>query len=138
MTTTFSYSSLVLPLDGSSTSTPNSAYESLGLDSDILGDGVYQVTGIKETTGGWGGGTMNQVDVSTLADTPFTTTGGGDYVVPTGYIGFIFDLGTGKVAVGAVEPVQVLTAQHYGAAADLTKSFFYQVTIKDTNVDPLF
>jgi hypothetical protein len=137
---TYAFSSLELNLDGSNNPTPtaNSYYEGLGVDSDILGDGVYQVTGIKETTGGWGGGTMNEVNVSTLADTPFTTTGGGNYVVPTGYIGFLIDLGTGNTAVGAVEPLQILTAQRYGAAADLTESFLYQVTIKDTNVEPLF
>ena len=78
-----------IPLNGGTAPAPiaNSVYLPLAIISSHLTDSVWQVTGITDTNGGYGGGTANVVNVSTLTDTPFTTTGGGDYVFSAGFTG---------------------------------------------------
>src|SRR3984957_1735678 len=86
---TIAYSSVSIPLNGGTAPAPiaNSVYEPLAVVSVRLTDNVWQVLGITDTNGGWGGGTPYSVNVSTLVDTPFTTTGGADYVFGKGFSG---------------------------------------------------
>ena len=143
-TITFAHSSFVLPFTGSSNPTPtaNSVYNPLGLDTLQLGNGVWQVTGISDTDGGWGGSksVANVTNVSTLANTPFTTVGGGDYSLPSGYEGDLFALGTDEVGLGLIVSVDQSGSgpgnPEVGLAADLTSNFVYPISIVNTNVAP--
>ncbi len=139
----YAFSAVSMPLNGGTAPAPiaNSVYAPLAIISSHLSDSVWQATGITDTDGGYGGGTANSVNVSTLADTPFTTTGGGDYVFPAGFAGEFFAISSNNIALGFLfnEPAVVqgtATLQEDGAAADLTKNFLYPVSLTNTYVQP--
>ena len=111
-----------IPLNGGTAPAPiaNSAYEPLAVISARLFDSVWQVTGITDTDGGFGGGTANMVNVSNLTDTPFTTTGGGDYVFSTGFIASFYAISSNNIALGAFENAPAVSRakpQHYRRTA---------------------
>ena len=139
---TITYSAVSMSPNGGTAPAPiaNSVYGALAIISNRLTDNVWQVTGITDTNGGYGGGTANSVNVATLADTPFTTTGGGDYVFSPGYIGSLFAISSNNIAIGDfVNEPAILTGgtlQEYGAAADLSKNFLYPVVLTNTLVTP--
>ncbi|MGP0020214.1 MAG: beta strand repeat-containing protein [Candidatus Sulfotelmatobacter sp.] len=140
---TIAYSAVSIPLNGG-TAPPaikNSVYSPLAFITAQLTYSVWQVTGITDTDGGFGGGTANTVDVSTLADTPFTTTGGGDYVFGAGFLGYIEALSSNNIAVGVFEnepgfEYNANPLQENGAAADLTSNFLYSIVLTNTYVTP--
>jgi hypothetical protein len=140
---TTAYSAVSIPLNGGAAASPiaKSAYLPLADISIRLTDGVWQVTGITDTDGGLGGGTANLVNVSNLTDTAFTTTGGGDYVLPAGFNGVLEGISSNNVAIGFFENSAAVSAgkasfQEFGAAADLTTNFFYPVVLQNTYVQP--
>jgi hypothetical protein len=140
---TYAFSAVSIPLNGGTAPAPiaNSAYEGLAIISARLTDSVWQVTGITDTDGGYGGGTANVVNVSNLTDTPFTTTGGGNYVFSTGFVGSLFAISSNNVAVGFLDNAPALssgtgTLQEDGLAADLTTNFLDPVVITNTVVTP--
>jgi hypothetical protein len=139
---TIAYSAVSIPLNGGTPPAPikNSVYSPLAVITPQLTYTVWQVTGITDTNGGFGGGTANTVDVSTLADTPFTTTGGGDYMFGPGFLGGLEALSSNNVAVGFFENEPALisggTLQEIGAAADLTTNFLYPIALTNTYVTP--
>jgi hypothetical protein len=141
---TITYSAVSRPLNGGTAPAPiaNSIYAPLAVITAQLSYNVWQLTGITETDGfGWGGGTANLVDAGTLADTPFTTTGGGNYVLGAGFSGGLEALSSDNIAVGFFEnepafasgaaPLQVI-----GAAADLTTTFLYPIVLTNTYITP--
>ncbi len=139
----FAFSAVSIPLNGGTAPAPiaKSVYLPLAIISSHLTDSVWQVTGITDTNGGYGGGTANSVNVGTLADTPFTTTGGGDYVFSAGFTGQLFAISSNNIALGFLfnEPAVIqgsATLQEDGAAADLTKIFLYPVSLTNTYVVP--
>ena len=139
---TFAYSAVSIPLNGGTAPAPiaNSTYEQLGVIAPRLTYDVWQVTGITDTNGGWGGGTANSVNVSTLADTPFTTTGGGDYVFGKGYSAGLEAISSNNIAIGILDNFSALsggaTLVEDGVAVDLTTNFFYPVVLTNTYVLP--
>jgi hypothetical protein len=139
---TIAYSAVSIPLNGGTAPAPiaNSAYEQLAVISGRLSYSVWQVIGITDTNGGWGGGTAYTVNVSTLVDTPFTTTGGADYVFGKGFSAGLEAISSNNIAIGILNNSSALasgaTPQEDGVAADLTKSFFYPVVLTNTNVLP--
>ena len=142
-TPTIAYSAISIPLNGGTAPAPirNSIYSPLAVITPQLTYTVWQVTGITDTNGGFGGGTANTVDVSTLADTPFTTTGGGDYIFGAGFLGGLEALSSNNVAVGIFEnePGLIYNGtpfQQNGAAADLTSNFLYSIVLTNTYVTP--
>src|ERR1700722_5980887 len=141
-TPTIAYSAVSIPLNGGTApaAIKNSLYAPLAVITAQLTYNVWQVTGITDTDGGYGGGTANTVNVSTLADTPLTTTGGGDYVFQAGFVGGLEALSSNNIAVGIFEnePAVVSGAklQQIGVAADLTKSFLYPIVLTNTYVTP--
>jgi hypothetical protein len=141
-TPTIAYSSVSIPLNGGTAPAPiaNSVYEPLAVVSVRLTDNVWQVLGITDTNGGWGGGTAYTVNVSTLVDTPFTTTGGADYVFGKGFSAGLEAISSDNVAIGILDNSSALasgaTLQEDGIAADLTKNFFYPVVLTNTYVLP--
>src|SRR4029077_17343958 len=117
----------------------NSVYGALAIISTRLTDSVWQVTGIHDTNGGYGGGTANVVNVSNLTDTPFTTTGGGHYVFSPGFVGSLFAISSNNIAVGFLDNAPAVISgtgslQEDGLAADLTKNFLDPVVITNTVV----
>jgi hypothetical protein len=79
--------------------------------------------------------------VSNLTDTPFTTTGGGNYVFSTGFVGSLFAISSNNVAVGFLDNAPAViagtgTLQEDGLAADLTKNFLDPIVITNTVVTP--
>jgi len=140
---TYAYSAVSIPLSGGTPPAPiaNSVYGPLAIISNRLTDSVWQVTGITDTNGGYGGGTANSVNVASLADTPFTTTGGGDYVFSPGFIGSLFAISSNNIAIGFLNNEQAVISgtgslQEDGAAADLSKNFLYPVVLTNTLVLP--
>ncbi len=139
---TIAYSAVSIPLNGGTAPAPiaNSIYGALAIVSNRLTDSVWQVTGITDTDGGYGGGTANSVNVAGLADTPFTTTGGGNYVFSTGFIGSLFAISSNNIAIGDFfnEPAVLLGGQLQveGVAADLSKNFLYPIILTNTEVFP--
>jgi hypothetical protein len=128
-------SAVSMPLDGGSAAKPiaNSVYESLeGIsNSGKFTNRVWQVTGITDTNGGWGGGTANIVDVGTLADTPFTTVGGKDYIFTTGFGGVLSAISSNNIAAGTFsnsplfDSGSAASLLENAAAADLTSNFLW-------------
>ena len=140
---TRAFSAVSIPLNGGAAPAPiaNSVYEPLAIISFHLTDSVWQVTGITDTNGGYGGGTANLVNVSNLTDTPFTTTGGGHYVFAAGFSGSLAAISSNNVAIGIINNSAAVlsgggTLQEDGAAADLTSDFLYQISITNTEVVP--
>ena len=137
------FSAVSIPLNGGKAPAPiaNSVYAPLAIISSQLTDHVWQVTGITDTNGGYGGGTANAVNVSNLTDTPFTTTGGGNYVFSSGFTGALFAISSNNIALGFINNAAGVisgggTLQEDGAAADLTKDFLYPVSLTNTEVLP--
>ena len=139
---TIAYSAVSIPLNGGTAPAPiaNSAYEQLAVISPRLTYNVWQVIGITDTNGGWGGGTAYSVNVSTLVDTPFTTTGGADYVFGKGFSAGLEAISSNHIAIGILDNSSALaggaTFQQDGAAADLTTNFLYPVVLTNTYVLP--
>jgi hypothetical protein len=140
---TRAYSAVSIPLNGGQAPPPiaNSVYEPLAIISSHLTDSVWQVTGITDTNGGYGGGTANLVNVSNLTDTPFTTTGGGHYVFAAGFSGSLAAISSNNIAIGIINNSAALlsgggTLEEDGAAADLSSDFLYQIKITNTEIVP--
>jgi hypothetical protein len=140
---TIAYSAVSIPLNGGTAPAPiaNSVYSPLAIITAQLSYTVWQVTGITDTDGGYGGGTAKTVNVSTLAETPFTTTGGGDYVFGAGFSGGLEALSSNNIAVGIFENEAGFISngtplQENGAAADLTSNFLYSIVLTNTYVTP--
>jgi hypothetical protein len=152
-TATTQYSSIALEPGSTSSATPtaNSIYGAFGtLGSAATGLG-WQITGITDTNGGMGGGTLNLTDVSTLTNTPLTTTGGGNFIVPAGYHssflekeGTLTAISSTGIAGGYLLNENQSTvsssnpANKYGViglAIDLNKGFVLKEEVPATNVD---
>jgi hypothetical protein len=139
---TIAYSAVSIPLNGGTAPAPiaNSAYEQLAVVSPRLTYNVWQVIGITDTNGGWGGSTAYSVNVSTLVDTPFTTTGGADYVFGKGFSGGFAAISSPNIAIGILENSSAVsggaTLVEDGAAVDLTTNFLYPVVLTNTYVLP--
>jgi hypothetical protein len=124
----FAYSSTATALNAKApTPTINSAYESLGMS------GVWQAKGITDTDGGFGGATMNEVNVTTLADSPLTTTGGGVFHIPAHHGAFLIEAGSASVAVGTLTGTSAAPTE-IGLACDVAGKFVIEETDLNTNV----
>ncbi|MGH8210264.1 MAG: hypothetical protein ACREU6_11850, partial [Steroidobacteraceae bacterium] len=105
------------------------------VDPSGLSGAVLQVTGINDTVAGptFGGGTVNAVNVATLASTPLLTTPGGTtaYKIPSGDVLALSELsntiGGGVISNGA-------SATSMGAAYDLSHDLFVPVTLTSSNL----
>jgi hypothetical protein len=138
---TYAWSSIAFPSGGPYTGTPlaNSAYEDLGELATKLSGVTWRVKGITDTGGGVGGSNVYQTDIETLVDTAMTTTGGGNYTVPTGYIGIIEGISTAGIAIGDFLPEFATTPQpSLGVAVDTTKKFLLPLQLSNTDVEVFF
>jgi hypothetical protein len=101
-----------------------------------LAGNIWQVKGITDTGGSYGGGTINLVSVSSaLTATALTTTDGAAYTVPSGYYVTLVGFYGTDVATGALsEPT---TGASIGAAVDVSKHVILPISLTNTNVTPL-
>ena len=134
----YAYSAVSMPLNGSGGPAPiaKSVYAPLAVLSSRLTDSVWQVTGITDTNGAFGGGTANLVNVSGLVATPFTTTGGGHYVFSAGFSAALEAIASNNTTVGIIYKSVGSTTQYDGAAADLTGHFLLQISLTNTEIIP--
>jgi len=131
--TTFSYSSEVLTPGGTvkMALTSNSVF--LYDAASYLSGAAVQVTGITDTAGGYGGGTLNAVSLGTLASTAMTTTGGAAYKLPAGFDpGFVQIANT--IGAGVLAPISGTGAATQGGAFDLSKDLIVPISLTNTNV----
>ncbi|MFZ0305284.1 MAG: hypothetical protein WAL75_21515 [Terracidiphilus sp.] len=134
-----SYSSQVLTTSGAlAAKSSNSVLASFGPLSTELEGSLLEIDGITDTKGGYGGGTVNSVGLTSLKPTPFTTASGSAYTVPAGYVisldGFY---GTG-VGTGFLFSVADPTAPYIGAAVDVTQDAILPISLANSSVSPLF
>ena len=150
--TTTQYSSIALQPGSTSSATPaaNSVYGAFGTLGSAATGLAWQITGITDTNGGMGGGALNLTDVTTLTNTPLTTTGGKDFVVPAGY----HSLGRSQGSLTAISSTGIAggillnenektvsgssSTNKYGAIAlaiDLNQGFILPVEVPATDVE---
>jgi hypothetical protein len=127
--TIFSYSSEVLTPSGAVLQPVLANSTFLGRTSEFSG-AVFQIRGITDTAGGYGGGGLNSLNIAnSLASTPFTTTGGLAYAVPQNYGGFLLGLsntiGAGDLTSGALQT---------GVAYDISQQLIVPIGMANTNV----
>jgi hypothetical protein len=137
--TTISFSSQVLRASGASVqpASTDTVWQSFGAFSTELAGDIWQVKGITDTTGTYGGGTMNLVNVSSsLTPTALTTTNGDAYTVPAGYYASLDGFYGTTIATGAFSPASA-TAASIGAAVDVSKHVIVPLSLANTNVLPL-
>jgi hypothetical protein len=130
---TYSYSSEVLTPDGTVKQAllPNSAF--LERTSEFSG-GIFQIKGITDTGGGYGGAGVYSVDLGTLAATAFATTGGATYTVPAGYMSGFFGVSNG-IGVGALSNTGSSAALQV-TAYDLTQHLMLSASLANTDIRP--
>jgi hypothetical protein len=137
--TTTTYTGFAIPPSDPTkqTEVKNAVYESFGILTSELSGSVWQVEGITDTDGGWGGGTVNHVNVTTLAGTEFKTTGGVVYKMPASYLGFLEGFLSDNIAAGALLHEQSASfpkSATFGVAADLSEDFLLPIKLANTNV----
>jgi len=134
-----SYSSQVLSAAGSvkQASAANTFMGSFGtLTTELDGD-VWEIQGITDTSGGYGGGTIDELNVGTLAKTALTTTGGAGYAIPTGYAMSLIGFYGTNIAVGGFVPVASQKGNSIGAAVDVSQHCILPISLSNTNGAPL-
>lgn len=115
---------------------------------------VYQIQGITETDGGFGGGNFYQVAVSNTPTATELTSTGGTYVIPSAPAGAEYTIGgvpgpestpgsfgflNNNVAMGAVATSNYLNPTDYdsiGLLIDTSKAVLLPVAVPYTNVTP--
>jgi hypothetical protein len=133
-----SYSSSVLSATGAVQLTQsNTVLGSFNTLSTELSGSVWEVEGITDTNGAYGGGTIKQLDVATLSTTSLTTTGGSAYVVPSGdFVSLVGFTGT-TTAVGSAIPFSSATAGSVGLIMDEASHLIATIEFNNSNVVPL-
>ena len=76
---------------------------------------------------------MNVVNVSTLADSALTTTGGGVYHIPAHYEAYLIEVCTAKIGCGGLFPTNSTEPQR-GLASDVAGKFIIEEADTNTNV----
>jgi hypothetical protein len=126
---TFSYSSEVLTTSGSVLQ-PLLANSTFLSQTTAFSGAAFQIRGITDTAGGYGGGSLNSISITnSLTSTPFTTTGGGAYAVPQNYgailLGLSNTIGAGDLTSGALQT---------GVAYDISQQLIVPIGMANTNV----
>jgi hypothetical protein len=132
------FSSQVLTAGGTvQQTTPNAVLGSFGtLTTELQGD-VWEIQGITDTSGGYGGGTIAQLNVGSLAKTAVTAAGGAAYTVPAGYGMSMTGFYGTSVAVAQLYSLNSIT-QHFAAGAiDVSQHVILPLSLANTNVSPM-
>ena len=117
-------------------SSTHSVWQSFGPFATEIQGSVLEITGITDTDGGFGGGSLDLVTVgSTGSPSKITLTGGGSYKVPASYLlSFIGFNGT-SVASGILSSVKGEASM--GAALNAATKVIVPLSLADTNVQPM-
>jgi hypothetical protein len=136
---TVSYSSQVLTAGGTLAATlPNAVLGSFGPLSPQLDGNILEIDGITDTNGGYGGGTINSVSLTSLAPTPLTAAGGTAYAVPAGYALSLGGFYGTSIGTGFMFSVANPTAPYIGAAVDVSQHVILPINLANTSVIALF
>jgi hypothetical protein len=137
--TTVSFASQVLSATGSPILPPSTAavWQSFGVFSTELSGYVLQITGITDTTGSYGGATLNLMNVASLsaAPIPLTTPGGATYVVPTG--NSLSTTGFYGTTIAVAQFISETSGTVFSAALDVSQHLILPLNLANTNVAPL-
>ncbi|MFI5284295.1 MAG: hypothetical protein ACHQ0J_14350 [Candidatus Dormibacterales bacterium] len=93
----------------------------------------FQVQGITDTGGGYGGATLYNVDIGTLAAHALTTTGGAAFKVPAGDLVSMFGESN---TIGAGVFINLMAGGDTGVAFDLSQLLIVPVSVSNANVTP--
>jgi len=115
----------------------NAVWESFGVHTTELAGNVLEVKGITDTNGAYGGGTLKQVDVSTLTAIPLRADGRA-YVVPSGYLVNLSGMYGTNIAAGILTSIEQPQPASIGAAIDVSQHIIVPISIKGTNVTTWF
>jgi hypothetical protein len=98
----------------------------------VKGGYIFQVQGITDSAGGYGGGKLYGVSIATGAATAYTTTGGGDFIVPETYSLDLVQLSleTGGGVMGSSKTGDDRRGLIYNSSTRVIAP----ITIADTNV----
>jgi hypothetical protein len=131
---TAGYSSQVMTAGGTlEQSASNTVIASFGtLSTELAGD-VYEISGITDTSGSYGGGTVELLNVGSLAGTPMTTTDGAAYTLPAGYLISMFGFYNTNIAVGTLLS-RTPAVPEIGTAVDVSKHCILPIALANTNV----
>jgi hypothetical protein len=133
------YSSEVRSTSGSlAAKLPNTVLASFGTFSTELDANIWEVAGITDTKGTYGGGTVKLVNVESLASTSLTTTSKSPYVVPAGYVVGLSGFYGTSIANGFLISAGNPAAPSMGAVVDVSKQVIVPIGLTNTNVASLF
>ncbi len=134
-----SYSSEVRSTSGAlAAKLPNTVLSSFGTFATEMDGNIWDVAGITDTKGTYGGGTINLVNVASLAATPLTTTSEKAYVVPAGYIVSMGGFSGTGVANGFLVSASDPATPSMGVVVDVSEHLIVPIGLTNTNVTPLF
>jgi hypothetical protein len=137
--TTASFSSQVLSSIGSPILPSSSAavWQSFGVFSTELSGYILRISGITDTTGSFGGATLNLMNVASLsaAPIPLTTPGGTSFVVPAGNA--LSTTGFYGTTIAVAEFISETTGTVFSAALDVSQHLILPLNLTNTNVTPL-
>jgi hypothetical protein len=92
---------------------------------------LFQLQGITDTNGGSGGAKLYGVNIASGAATPYTTTGGGDYVVPTDHGMFVVPISS---VIGVGDTVLIKSSHTDGLVYNSTTHVIVTVSLPNTDV----
>jgi hypothetical protein len=138
--TTVTFASQVLDPNGAGSTistSPNAVWQSFGVFTTELSGYVLQITGITDTTGGYGGAKLNLYDTASLSAAPvaLTTSGGAAYTVPANTVLSVSGISGTTVAEAVF--FSETTGNSFGAAVDVSKHAILPLTFTNTNVTPV-
>jgi hypothetical protein len=133
------YASQVLdPTTGTSVlpASTHSVWQAFGAFTGELDGTVLEISGITDTDGGYGGGSLELVLVgSTTSPGKITLTGGATYKVPATYLLSLTGFYGTPIATGGL--VSVSGGLSVGAVVNVTDKVIVPISVADTNVLPL-
>jgi hypothetical protein len=98
---------------------------------------ILRITGITDTTGSFGGATLNLMNVVSLssAPIPLTTPAGATFVVPAGNA--LSTTGFYGTTIAVTEFISETTGTVFSAALDVSQHLILPLNLTNTNVAPL-
>jgi hypothetical protein len=115
--------------------TANSTFQ--GLINPFGGD-VFEISGITDTGGTYGGGTLYDVAIAGLAATPFKTQAASPFTIPAGYSGIFVGL-SNTIGEGFITNAETAsgTPTTVAYAFDQSQKLIVPVSVAGTTLSPL-
>jgi len=132
------YSSQLLSSSALVGNFPDTVLGTFGPLSPELDGNILEIDGVTDTNGGYGGGTINALELESLTPAPLTTTGGSAYTVPSGYVISLNGFYGTNIATGFMLSVATPTAPYIGVALDLSHQVILPLNLTNSSVQALF